>query len=285
MAEIPNICLSLPNRAENVLVVRQALTGAAESIGLDAVETNDLNTAVTEACNNVVLHAYGGEEGPLVVDVYALADALAVVVGDRGVGIGPWREVEDGDELRTGLGLPVIHAVARKVEIVEREEGGTRVRMDFPAPRTGVLEPLGDQSSPFVEKAERASDVELRLAPSRLARAVLPRVLSALAARAHFSTDRISDIQIFADALAAKSPQSISGSHLDVGVEVAPRDLWLRLGPLHAGRGRSLLEAVAEGQTPLIERLTDDHVCVPRDGAQETLELHLLERGREGGGL
>jgi serine/threonine-protein kinase RsbW len=67
MAEIPNVCLSLPNRPENVLVVRQALTGVAGAIGLDAVETNDLNTAVTEACNNVVMHAYGGDEGPLEV--------------------------------------------------------------------------------------------------------------------------------------------------------------------------------------------------------------------------
>jgi serine/threonine-protein kinase RsbW len=65
MAEIPNVRLSLSNRPENVLVVRQALTGVAGSLGLDAIETNDLNTAVTEACNNVVLHAYEGDPGPM----------------------------------------------------------------------------------------------------------------------------------------------------------------------------------------------------------------------------
>ncbi len=86
-AEIPNVCLSLPNRPENVLVVRQALTGFADSLGLNAIETNDVNTAVTEACNNVVLHAYGGGEGPLEVDVYALDDAIAVLVRDHGNGI------------------------------------------------------------------------------------------------------------------------------------------------------------------------------------------------------
>jgi serine/threonine-protein kinase RsbW len=281
MAEIPNVCLSLPNRPENVLVVRQALTGVAGAIGLDTVETNDLNTAVTEACNNVVMHAYGGDEGRLEVDVYVLADAVAVVVGDRGVGIGPLPELEDGDELRTGLGLPVIQALAREVQIAEREDGGTSVRMEFPAPTAGALEPLagGEHcSSLFAGESAPASDVELRLAPNALARAVLPRVLSALAARARFSTDRISDVQIVADVLAAKSPESISGSHLDVGVAVAPRDLRLRLGPLQSGRGQSLLEAAADGRTPVIEQLTDGHDCVLRDDAQEMLELRLLER-------
>lgn len=280
---IPNVCLSLPNRPENVLVVRQALTGVAGAIGLDAVETNDLNTAVTEACNNVVMHAYGGQEGPLEVDVYVLADAVAVVVGDRGVGIGPLQEAEDGDELRTGLGLPVIEALAREVEIAEREDGGTTVRMEFPAPKAGALESLaGDvrqSSSPFAGESAPASDVELRLAPNALARAVLPLVLSALAARAYFSTDRICDVQIVADVLAAKSPESISGSHLDVGVAVAPRDLRIRLGPLHSGRGQSLLDAAADGLAPVIERLTDGHHCEPRGDAHETLELHLVERG------
>jgi serine/threonine-protein kinase RsbW len=281
MAEIPNVCLSLPNRPENVLVVRQALTGVADAIGLDAVETNDLNTAVTEACNNVVMHAYGGNEGPLEVGVHVLEDAVAVVVSDRGVGIGPLPELEDGDELRTGLGLPVIQALAREVEIGERAGGGTSVRMEFPAPTAGSLEPLagGEQcSSLFAGVSAPASDVELRLAPNALARAVLPRVLSALAARARFSTDRISDVQLVADVLAAKSPDSISGSHLDVGVAVAPRDLRLRLGPLHSGRGQSLLEAAADGKTPVIEQLTDGHDCVLRDDAQEMLELRLLER-------
>ncbi len=281
MAEIPNVCLSLPNRPENVLVVRQALTGVAGAIGLDAVETNDLNTAVTEACNNVVMHAYGGKEGPLEVDVYVLADAVAVVVGDRGAGIGPLPELDDGDELRTGLGLPVIQALARDVQINARENGGTSVRMEFPASTAGALEPLADgehYASLFAGESAPASDVELRLAPNALARAVLPRVLSALAARARFSTDRISDVQIVADVLAAKSPESISGSHLDVGVAVAPRDLRLRLGPLQSGRGQSLLEAAADGSTPVIEQLTDGHDCLLRDDAQETLELRLLER-------
>jgi serine/threonine-protein kinase RsbW len=282
MAEIPNLCLTLQNRPENVLVVRQALTGVADSLALNAIETNDLNTAVTEACNNVVLHAYRGEEGPLEVDVYALGNAIAVVVRDHGEGMEPLPDEEAADsEIASGLGLPVMHALASNVEIRGRAGGGTEVRMEFDAPNAGMLELRdGKQRDSSIYQEERPTGaVALMLAPNELVRSVLPRVLSALAARAYFSTDRISDVQIVADVLAAKSVDSISGSHLEVGVTVAPRNLALRLGPLHVGKGESLLSAAADGLAPVIERLTDErHRIASADDSTETLELRLIER-------
>jgi serine/threonine-protein kinase RsbW len=291
MAEIPNICLSLANRAENVLVVRQALTGVARSLDLNAIELNDLNTAVTEACNNVVVHAYGGGEGPLDVELYALADGVAVVVGDRGVGIGALAEDDGEDEaLTSGLGVPVMQALSRHLQIAPRAGGGTKVRMEFDAPRATQLElPDGELCEPSARRHGdvAAGAVELRLAPNVLARAVLPRVLSALAARAYFSVDRISDVEIVADVLAAKSQDSLSASHLDVGVTIAPRDLRLRMGPLHSGAGETLLAAAADGLAPVIERLTDEHHSISSSSggssssssSAETLELRLVERG------
>ena len=57
--------LSLPARAENVIVVRQAVAGLGEALGLSDQRVDDLKTVVSEACNNVVIHAYEGEPGPL----------------------------------------------------------------------------------------------------------------------------------------------------------------------------------------------------------------------------
>ena len=76
MAEPPNVRLKISNRSENVLLVREVLTGVAETIELDSSDLYDIRTAVTEACNNVVLHAYEGQEGPLEVDLSASADAI-----------------------------------------------------------------------------------------------------------------------------------------------------------------------------------------------------------------
>src|SRR5262249_36056526 len=69
MSRLPNVRLDLSNRAENVLLIREALTGIAEVVGLDGNDLSDIRTAVTEAANNVVLHAYAGEEGPLEVEI------------------------------------------------------------------------------------------------------------------------------------------------------------------------------------------------------------------------
>lgn len=279
MAEIPNVCLSLPSRPENVLVVRQALTGVAECLDLDAVETNDLTTAVTEACNNVVLHAYDGGEGPLEVDVYALPEAVAVVVRDHGRGIDPPIPDEQDEDARVGLGLPVISALSRDVELKDRHGGGTEVRMEFAASSAAELTlDEGAASGLCIEPHDDdATAISLSLAPNAIVRAVLPRVLSALAARAYFSVDRISDVQIVADVLAAKSRESLSAVHLDVGVTVAPRNLKLRLGPLQTGHGESLLSAAADGMAPVIERLTDGHHRVESADSTETLELRLVE--------
>src|ERR1700756_1137044 len=89
MAGAPNVCLALSNQPENVLLVREALSGLAETVGVGGVDLNDIRTAVTEACNNVVLHAYEGEEGPLHVEVYLDSSTLEVVVRDHGTGIKP----------------------------------------------------------------------------------------------------------------------------------------------------------------------------------------------------
>jgi serine/threonine-protein kinase RsbW len=266
------------------VVVRQALSGVAECVGLDAVETNDLNTAVTEACNNVVQHAYAADEGPLEVDVHVSVDAIAVVVRDRGCGIDPpMPDDEHDDDARVGLGLPVIAALSRDVELKDRAGGGSEVRMEFAATDTTKLD-LDDDATPesCIEPwGDPANTVSLRLAPNTLARAVLPRVLSALAAKAYFSTDRISDVQIVADVLAAKSRDSLSASHLDVGVTVTPRNLELRLGPLRTGRGESLLSAAADGMAPVIARLADEHHRVQQvDASAETLQLRLIEHQR-----
>ncbi|HSZ15033.1 MAG TPA: ATP-binding protein [Solirubrobacteraceae bacterium] len=293
---IPNVRLSLPNKAENVLVVRQALTGVAECLGLDAILTNDLNTAVTEACNNVVLHAYGGGEGRLEVDVCAQAGAVTVVVRDHGRGM-PEREPDDAEredaegkgfeEAHGGLGLAVIDALSRHVELTQPPGGGTEVRMELAAPTARALEPVADDDADQLvgpaqvgpaAQATHEGRVELQLAPTAIARAVLPRVLSTLAARAYFSTDRISDVQLVADVLAANAGDSISGSHLDVGVSVASRDLALRIGPLHAGRGDSLVATAADGLAPVIERLTDERHRVARADSGEMLELRLVDR-------
>lgn len=280
MAGAPNVRLRLVNRAENVLLVRQALSGLAESVGLDPIALNDVSTAVTEACNNVVLHAYEGGEGPLDVELTAAGDGLDATVRDRGTGIRPG--VQMVDEVSGGIGLPVIQALSDSVEFRDIAGGGTEVAMHFEAASTEPPEESEPGEGAELEAIDHGTPGDVTLmtvGPTSVARGVVPRVLSTLAARAYFSTDRISDTQLLADALVAHADASTSAGHLGVGVSVAPRHLEIRIGPLQPGRAGAMFEAAAmDGLGPVLERLTDGHE-VSAAGTAEVLDLKLAQRG------
>ena len=63
-----------------------------------------------------------------------------------------------------------------------------------------------------------------------------------------------------------------------MAVNLAPRNLELRIGPLRAGSARSLLDSTTGGLGPVIERLTDERRAASSDSA-EVLALRLVERG------
>ena len=86
VTEAPDMRIVMPNRAENVAVVRQALTGIADAMRLDDGLLSDIKTAVSEACNNVVVHAYETEEGPMEVYLCIGETELEVIVTDEGTG-------------------------------------------------------------------------------------------------------------------------------------------------------------------------------------------------------
>jgi serine/threonine-protein kinase RsbW len=124
----PIVRLRMPALPDAVGVARQALTGACEVLGLSPRATGDVRLAVSEACTNVVSHAYrdASEPGELEVEVVLGENELTVIVRDRGSGITP--RVESGG---LGLGLPLIAALTRRAEIGEQDGGGTEVKMTF----------------------------------------------------------------------------------------------------------------------------------------------------------
>jgi serine/threonine-protein kinase RsbW len=274
--EPPSVCLTLSNQPDNVLLVRETLSGMAETVGVDGVDLNDIRTAVTEACNNVVLHAYEGEEGPLHVEMYVSSDAVEVVVRDHGTGIKPHIRSDEASAL--GIGLSIIQALAPRVEFKDVAGGGTEVRMEFATPTAQSLPTPAreDFEPPNVALAELPTTTGLAVAPDALAHRVLPRVMCVLAARAHFTTDRISDAELVADALVSEAFASSTAGHLNVSVVVSARSLDIRVGPLEDGSAARVLTKSLDGVGPVIETLANTH-NVASDGAAEILELSLRD--------
>jgi anti-sigma regulatory factor (Ser/Thr protein kinase) len=122
-----DVKLTLPARPENVAVVRHVLGAFAESLRLPAELIEDLRLAVTEACTNVVRHAYpDGDAGAVEISIEPGEDRVRIVVADSGRGIGT-----SSDTSGPGLGLPLIAAIAETVDLQSALGGGSRVAMTF----------------------------------------------------------------------------------------------------------------------------------------------------------
>jgi serine/threonine-protein kinase RsbW len=125
----PEVRLRMPARPEGVAVVRQALAGMADALDFDAAVLADMKMAVSEACTNVVVHAYEGEAGTLEVEMHAGENGLTIVVRDHGAGIQPRPARSEPPAL--GLGLPLIAALSDAFELRGSTGMGTEVRMMF----------------------------------------------------------------------------------------------------------------------------------------------------------
>jgi serine/threonine-protein kinase RsbW len=65
--------------------ISEALSSAAGEAGLSAGDLIDLNLAVAEAANNIVLHSYGGDERQSYeVSILMRDEGLVVKLSDRG---------------------------------------------------------------------------------------------------------------------------------------------------------------------------------------------------------
>jgi serine/threonine-protein kinase RsbW len=254
--------LRLPARPENVAVVRQALTGLGDAYELDPDFLSDLRTAVTEACNNVVIHAYPeGQEGVLEVEADAGdGTAVEVTVRDFGGGLQPVTAVPQ--ERSLGLGLPLIAALTRSYQIRGGSGSGLEVHMLFTpsneAASDGRAAPeLRDRGSRDESEAPRAAGMSIM--PGPLVSAISGRVTAMLAARADFPLDRLADAVLVSDAIAAHAGDYMV--HEDVGLAISDGEgsLDFRVGPLREGGAQGLLsELEVPGLGGSLERLVDE---------------------------
>jgi serine/threonine-protein kinase RsbW len=274
MSGVSDVRLTMPNLPENVALVRQALTGLAASIGIDDALLSDMKTAVSEACNNVVLHAYDDGTGPLEVYVCPAPDGVEVMVRDEGTGIQP-RPPEPNAAMQ-GVGLSLIQALTQSVEVGGGLGEGTEVRMSFrsevpldvpePARTGGAADDMAPEGDTVVAAGQPL------VAP------VLGSVIAVLAARSGFSVERLSEAQLVTDAIAAHAPRAFAGPRVLASIAAGDQELELRVGPLVAGGSKALVASSAvAGLGPVLEQLADDVRTEPVDGHEE-LRLRIADR-------
>ncbi|TRY44295.1 anti-sigma B factor RsbW [Geobacillus sp. LEMMJ02] len=128
--------LSIPADAQFIDVARLTLYGLAAKMGFSYEEIEDMKVAVSEACNNAVLHAYNERGGVIHLCFEMRADALSITIRDEGKGFDykrvskqtaplsakPLEDVKAG-----GLGLFLMEALMDDVTVTTK--GGTEVRL------------------------------------------------------------------------------------------------------------------------------------------------------------
>jgi anti-sigma regulatory factor (Ser/Thr protein kinase) len=281
--DAPWVRLELTSRPESARLVRSMSSAAGESLGFDPELLSDVNTAVTEACNNVIQHAYADGPGPLSVELRSSPDGVEVRVCDQGCGIR--RTVPDHDGLKVGLAL--MSAVADRSEFIHVPDGGTEVRLTFRAP-AGRREhpwPAGHQATDGTSawQAELHSgltgDVVLTVSPVALLAPVLGRIGRALAPSAGFSLQRCSDVYLLSDALGAHAERAADSTSISVALGARDRRLDFALAPLRVGTSADFEQGGPPAPADALGSLTEEIAFVTRDG-HETLRFSMRDHLR-----
>jgi serine/threonine-protein kinase RsbW len=277
-ADGPIVGLLTESRPQTLTIVRGMLSGVAELLQMDPELLDDLKTSVSEACNNVVLHAYGDESGPMEVRLYADEHEIRVVIDDEGVGLGNAPAAVHGSQ---GIGVSVIQALARDAHFQSRPEGGTEVSMAFDAQRDGRR--LFTAPAPAAGNLEWGAagegEIELTISPVALIPAVLGRLARTLAAGAHFSLDRFSDVYLVTDTLAAHATRAASAGRIVARMSAAERRLQIGVGPFRRGTGEALTPVETDRLSSPLALLADE-ITIRDADAGEFIDVVVVDHNR-----
>lgn len=251
---MPLLRLRVPAEAGNVALLRHALAGLAEGLGMDSAGIADLKTAVTEACMNAVVHAYPDEVGPIEVEAEPIDDGLRIRIIDRGVGFQPRPDVESpGSSLR--LGLSLVAALSSSFSIAGSSDGGTEVTMVLPLDHPGPVPHLREEGA--VEPAEPG--VGISATDAALLPGVLSRAVSAFALRRDLTVDQIADAILLAESVSDSSAAAFGEGELSFSLVDGDGGIVMTVGPLDAGGGNRLRNGLKLPEdSGSVETLADD---------------------------
>lgn len=252
----------LQSRPESAGMARSMLSGIAPSCGLRGQRLDDLKTALSEACNNAVEHAYRGQSGTIAVRLDLESAGVSATVRDWG---GGFQRIGTASQ-RMRVGLPLINVLADRAEFLSAPGSGTEVRMAFDLPHD-------PDRAALVDRLEQSEDLEawapwrkglsgevvVTLLPAELLAAVLGALTSAFAARARFSLEHFSEVYLATSAIVQHVTAAATSSRVSLALTGTEHRLELTLGPVRAGASEHLqASAPSGGPAGTLARLASD---------------------------
>jgi serine/threonine-protein kinase RsbW len=277
--EAPRVRLELTSRPESARLVRSMSSAAGEALGFNPELLSDVNTAVAEACNNVILHAYAEEAGPLVVELGGPPHTVEVRIRDYGRGMR--QAMPEPDRLKVGLAL--MSALADRAEFITPADGGTEVRLSFvhptppePPEATSALAKTNGHARSGSRRVDLPGEVILTVSPVTLLGPILGRLGRALAPSAGFSLARCYDVYLLTDVLAAHAERAAEDGAISVALGARDRQLEFALSPLRSGASGRLRAGASDGAGDALAALTEEVGISTVDG-YETLRVSMRD--------
>ena len=122
--------LRFPARSDRMALVRPSIQRAAETCGFDEGTARDIVLAVAEACQNVMVHAYGdGDAGDILLELRRADDGIIITLTDfapkvdkNSIKPRPLDDIQPG-----GLGTHFLNELMDGVELLHPPEGAGNV--------------------------------------------------------------------------------------------------------------------------------------------------------------
>ncbi|CAM4185491.1 serine/threonine protein kinase [Bacillus manliponensis] len=119
--------MKVPAKSDYVAIVRLTVAGVANRMGFSYDDIEDMKIAVSEACTNVVQHAYKESTGEITIAFGLYANRLEIMIVDNGVSfdfeslkdkMGPYDMNEEVERLpEGGLGIYLINTLMDEVKM------------------------------------------------------------------------------------------------------------------------------------------------------------------------
>ncbi len=123
--------LSIPSKLDQVESVCRFIDESARSAGFDEKESYACQLAVTEACENIILHGYQGANGEkITVKIKTRPGDLMIKIIDQAPPFNPAEPLPEktaspDDPPIGGLGLVILNKVMDEVEYKRTQSGNT----------------------------------------------------------------------------------------------------------------------------------------------------------------
>ena len=120
--------ITIPAKLDQIPSVCDLVGSSAQDAGFNETEGYQCQLAVTEACENIILHGYGeGTVGEIEVSVTIAPQALKIHLCDHAPPFNPAQSPQEkpwdeNDPPVGGLGLVIIHRVMDEVAYTREEE-------------------------------------------------------------------------------------------------------------------------------------------------------------------